>query len=313
MAVAIAVGEPPPGWVVHELRHADVELRHVVDPGRSLDGDLVIGYVMNSYGPEPTAMTDDLAGRFPALRLVIYQGQSREPDDYRSLVDLESMRRRGVMVAHSPGGAAVAEAAFGVLIALDLDLLSASGSQVPLPPHRGLSGSTLGILGLGQIGADVARLGVVAGMKVQYASRHDHPDAESNLGLRRVGIEELFSSSQFLSVHVATSTRPGLIDGRLLSLSRELILVNNTSIPKIIEPGALLNALHSGSVRRAYSEGLYPEPWQRRLVDLGPARFVSVPAYTSWDTTQARSAGWESTVSALRALVAGEVVPHRLI
>ncbi|QDP95326.1 hypothetical protein FOE78_04825 [Microlunatus elymi] len=311
MLRALVAGENPPDWADAAARDAGIEFVRVGDDQVQ---DEAVAYVMNSFGRhEPEPVTVDVLARMPKLRIVVYLGQSQEPQDYTSFVDLDAIRSAGVALATTPAGDAVAEAAIGMMIAADLDLVAAATVSSSVINRRGLSGATLGIVGLGQIGRRVAEIGVAMGMKICYTSRHEHPEeVGGNLHAQRRGLDDLCAESDFISVHTSNSAPAGLI-GTALERARGAVLINSASAPKLVDPAALLNTLESGNLRRAVVEGRYGEPWQDRLTRLGPHRFVSVPLYSSWDTPAAREAGWNQAIAALSAASDGLVIPNRLV
>lgn len=169
--------------------------------------------------------------------------------------------------------AGLADAAGG--LALELGLVPAHlAAQEDAPAHeraagtgtrRGLFGSTLGVVGLGQIGQRVAQLAAACGMRVCYASRTRRPDLEDLLGIEYRTLPELASACDHISIHTPIIATRGLIGHDVLSRARGISLVNNTADPRIVEPAALLDALRSGRVQRVAIEGRYPEPHQTAL------------------------------------------------
>lgn len=303
-------GAEPPDWVVAAARDAGIELVRADDDQHR---DETAGYVMNSFGQdEPEPVTGEVLRRMPKLRIVVYLGQSRDPQDYASFVDLDAMRSAGIALATTPAGDAVAEAAIGMMIAADLNLVAAAAIPSAMINRRGLAGATLGIVGAGQIGTRVAEIGSVMGMRIRYASRRDHQEIEARLDARRCELDDLCAESDFISVHTSNSAPTGLI-GAALTRARGAVLINSASAPALVDPAALLSALETGTVRRAVVEGCYPEPWQERLTGLGSQRFVGLPIYSSWDTPAARDSGWNQMIAALSAAADNRAVPNRLV
>jgi phosphoglycerate dehydrogenase-like enzyme len=92
----------------------------------------------------------------------------------------------------------------------------------------------------------------------------------------------------------------------VLSRARGISLVNNTADPRIVEPQALLDALHAGRVRHAAVEGCYPEPYQQALRDLGDERVLLLPPYTSWgNPPREQDRTWQQQLETYRAFLAG--------
>jgi len=310
MLRALVTGEDPPGWADVAARDAGIEF---VRAGDGQGRDDAVGYVMNSFGrQEPEPVTADVLARMPELRVVVYLGQSQESQDYASFVDLDAIRSAGVALATTPAGDAVAEAAIGMMIAADLNLVAAATLPSSVINRRGLSGATVGIVGLGQIGRRVAEIGVSMGMTIRYASRREHTEVERRLHAQRRELDDLCEESDFISVHTSNSAPPELI-GSALEHARGAVLINSASAPRLVDPAALLSTLKSGNLRCAVVEGRYGEPWQERLIGLGSERFVSLPAYSSWDTPAAREAGWNQAIAALSAASNNLAIPNRLV
>lgn len=124
-----------------------------------------------------------------------------------------------------------------------------------------LRGKTLGLLGLGSIGCEVARIGRMLGMKVVYWSRSARDDVELELGIEFVDIENLFSTSDVVSLHLSLNAATRGIVGRSLlqRLSTGAILVN-TARGGLVDQDALLEALTSGKLAAAALDVFENEP-----------------------------------------------------
>jgi lactate dehydrogenase-like 2-hydroxyacid dehydrogenase len=104
-----------------------------------------------------------------------------------------------------------------------------------------------------------------------------------------------------------------LIDADVLSGARGISLVNNTADPAIVEPRALLDALHTGRVRRVAVEGSYTEPYQQALLDLGDERALLLPSYTSWgNPPREQQRTWQQQLETYRALLDGRPIHDEL-
>ena len=125
-----------------------------------------------------------------------------------------------------------------------------------------IHGSTLGIVGFGRIGREMARRGRGFGMTILY---HDvHPataDEEAELGARRVEMDELLRESDFLSLHVnLTDETHHLIGADALRAMKETAVLVNTSRGPVVDPEALTNALRDGEIFAAALDVTEPEP-----------------------------------------------------
>ncbi|HAF66776.1 MAG TPA: D-glycerate dehydrogenase, partial [Clostridiales bacterium UBA9857] len=105
-------------------------------------------------------------------------------------------------------------------------------------------GATLGIIGFGRIGQAVARRAKGFGMKVLYYNRTARPDLEASMGVRRATLEELLSTSDFVSIHVPlTEETRGMIGERELSLMKPTAVLVNTARGQVVDEEALCQAL----------------------------------------------------------------------
>ncbi|GIH76066.1 2-hydroxyacid dehydrogenase [Planobispora longispora] len=164
----------------------------------------------------------------------------------------------------------VAEQTFALMLALAKQLVPAHNAltegEWPLPRVRGslteLSGKTLGIVGLGAIGREVARRAAAFGMTVVYASRTPAaPEVEERLGARRLPLEELLSTSDYISLHAPlTAGTRHLLDAGRLALLKPTAFVVNTARGALIDQDALADALERGSVAGAGLDVYDPEP-----------------------------------------------------
>ncbi|WP_275424503.1 2-hydroxyacid dehydrogenase, partial [Planobispora siamensis] len=183
-------------------------------------------------------------------------------------------RRQGVPVCTIGSSDAerhsVAEQAFALMLALAKQIVPAHNAlaegEWALPRLRGslteLSGKTLGVVGLGMIGREVARRAAAFGMTVVYSSRTPAgPEVEESLGARRLPLEELLGVSDYVSLHAPLndSTRH-LLDAGRLALLKPTAFVVNTARGALIDQEALADALHDGRIAGAGLDVYDPEP-----------------------------------------------------
>jgi lactate dehydrogenase-like 2-hydroxyacid dehydrogenase len=320
-------GDPPPGWVLTQAAALGVELMPlgpagapVTAPEEAAERLALLrpgGYLMNypSYGPYLSGELADAAGG--GLRVVTYIGATRELGAYEQFFDVAGLRARHVVVtAPCVPSLAVAESALTLVLALELGLVRAhlaardgrAGYEqgVAIGTRRGVLGSTLGVIGLGQVGQRVAQLALGCGMRVCYYSRTRRPDLEDTLGIEYQSLPDLAARADHLSVHTPIITSRGLVGRDVLTRARGITLVNNTADPRIVEPAALLDALRSGRVRRAAVEGYYPQPHDQELQGLGDDRLIMLPPYTSWgNSPHEQERVWQQQLETYRAFLSG--------
>ena len=124
-----------------------------------------------------------------------------------------------------------------------------------------LSGKTLGLLGLGNLGSRMARIGQAFGMQTIAWSQNLTQERAHEFGALRVDKDELFAKSDVLSVHLILSARTrGLVDGRLLGLMRPSAWLINTSRGPIVDEQALLEALRQDRLAGAALDVFDAEP-----------------------------------------------------
>ena len=193
---------------------------------------------------ERTPFQRALFEKLPKLKLLVTTGKRN------ASIDLEAAKAQGVTVCNTGGaGRATAELAVGLMIALARHLREefhtmrpGGGWQTTLGID--LEGRTLGILGLGNLGAKVGRIGAAMGMKVIAWSQNLTPEQAKERGAERVEKDELFRRSDVLSIHLVLSPRSrGLVGARELGLMQPTALIVNTSRGPIVDEAALLAAL----------------------------------------------------------------------
>jgi glyoxylate reductase len=170
---------------------------------------------------------------------------------------IEELRRRGIAVANTPGvlSAATADLTFALILAVRRRVVEGD-ARVRRGEWRGswadgflaeeLTGSTLGIIGLGRIGQAVARRAQGFELRVLYAQR---TRAETDLGEFRE-LDELLAESDLVTIHAPlTPETHGLLDARRLALLHDGAALVNTARGEIVDESALTTELVSGRLR----------------------------------------------------------------
>lgn len=229
-------------------------------------------------------------------------------------VDLEAARSRGIAVTNAPGYAAesVAQHVFALILALCNQVFphaqsTASGAwsrrdwSYTLQPIMGLSGKTLGIVGLGNIGSKVAAIGQAFGMKIlAYGPRPKPRD-----GVTWTDLDTLFTESDILSLHAPlTPDNQGLVNARLLKAMKAEALLINTSRGGLIHESDLVQALHEGWIAGAGLDVLSQEPPPPTHPLLQAPRCLVTPHH-AWATRTARQLLLNIVIDNFRAFLKG--------
>ena len=129
---------------------------------------------------------------------------------------------------------------------------------------REIHGSTLGIVGLGRIGSEIARRARAFDMNILYHNRHRRPDAEAELGARYVPLEELLAASDYvlLIVPLTPETR-GLIGRAELARMKPTGVLVNAARGPVVDTDALTEALAARKIYAAALDVTDPEPLPR--------------------------------------------------
>ena len=229
-------------------------------------------------------VTAEILAASPNVKIV--QKYGGRPDR----LDLDAARNAGVAVAVMPlrGCIAVAELAMTLILALskqlveahratatgayrDLGLEPTQSSQrvfafqwMKLPYLQEVRGKTLGLIGFGEIGTEVARRARTFEMNVIYFKREPLPAAiEDMLGVRAAPLDDLLRSSDFVSLHVPHGPETDrLIGARELALMKPTASIINTCRGPVIDEEALIAALHDGTIASAGLDVFTLEPLQ---------------------------------------------------
>jgi glyoxylate reductase len=238
-------------------------------------------------------------------------------------IDLDACKRRGIVVANTPGvlTEATADLAFGLLLATARRIAEGDrivrhggfrGWRQDLLVGTRVHGKTVGIVGLGRIGSAVARRARGFGMKIVYAQRNRLSEAmERALGARHLSVEALFQEADFVSLHCPlTEETRGLVSrARLASMRRGSILVN-TSRGACVDEEALAEALATGPLGGAGLDVYAHEPKVPEALLLRD-NVVLTPHIASAER-ETREAMAELAVENVIAVMEGREAPSRL-
>ena len=183
------------------------------------------------------------------------------------MIALDEAKTREITVCNQPGRTApvVAEHGFGLMFALAKRAAFLTASMKsggwPRMDNVYLQGKTLGIVGTGHIGAEMARLGRAIGMDVIAWTYNPSEARAEALGVRFVSLDELLQTSDVVSLHVRlTEESHHLIGARELGLMKQGALLINVARGGVIHTEALIDALNSGHLGGAAIDVYDEEP-----------------------------------------------------
>jgi phosphoglycerate dehydrogenase-like enzyme len=294
-------------WSRLQKHHKVIAFKeHLPDPdavARALAEFEIVG-IMRERTPFPRALFEKL----PKLKLLVTTGKRN------AAIDLEAAKAHGVTVCNTGGaGRATADLAIGLIIALarhfreELHTMRAGGGwQTTL--GMDLDGKTLGILGLGNLGAKVGRIGAAMGMKVIAWSQNLTPEQAAERGAERVEKDELFRRADVISIHLVLSDRTrGLVGARELGLMKPSALLINTARGPIVDEAALLAALREKRIAGFGADTFDIEPLPSSHPLRAEPRALLTPhlGYVTEDTYRDFYAGM---VQAIEAWLAGRPI-----
>ncbi len=259
---------------------------------------------------ERTRFDRELMEKLPNLKLIATTGA------WNAAIDMEAAEALGIVVSGT--GAApnsTPELTWGVILALirripdEVNSVRSGGWQVAVGGD--LQGRTLALMGLGNIGGAMARIGQAFGMNLIAWSQNLHPEKGEAPGARLVDMDTLFREGDFVCIHTVLSTRTrGLVTARELGLMKKTAYLINTSRGPIIDEPALIDVLERRAIAGAALDAYVPEPLPadhpfRRLTNL-----IATPhiGYVTEDTYRIF---YGETVDNIASFLAGS--PSRVI
>ncbi len=196
-----------------------------------------------------TQVTPEMMDASASLSLIIRAGSGYDT------IDVDAATQRDIRVCNCPGmnSVAVAELTLGLMIALDRRIVDETGdlrrgvwNKREYSKARGLKGRTLGIVGLGRIGYEVAKRAAAFDMKLVYSDIVKHPEWENKFGMRKISLEKLLGEADFVSLHVPGGTdTQHLIGHAELALMKPTAFLLNCSRGGIVDEVALRQALEA--------------------------------------------------------------------
>lgn len=235
-------------------------------------------------------------------------------------VDIEAARQRGIVVANVPAysTASVAQLAFAHILNITMQVQHHSEEV-----HKGrwmrnrdfcfwdntlieLEGKTIGLVGFGNTGQATAAIALGFGMKVlAYTSKSQDKLPE---GVRSVSLDELFSSSDIVSLHCPlTPETRGLVNAERIAQMKSTAILINTSRGPVVDERALADALNAGRLYAAGVDVLSSEP-PKADNPLLTAKNCYITPHIAWATKEARERLMAITTENVQAFLAGHPI-----
>ena len=209
---------------------------------------------------ERTPMTRAIIERLPRLRLIASTGTRN------ASIDIEAASERGVEVMNTGySSTPTIELTWAVILASARNIVAENASLRAGSWQRfvgdDLAGCTLGVLGLGNVGGAVARIGKAFGMEVIAWSQNLTADRAAEAGAVLVTKEELFRQADIVTIHLVLSGRTrGFVGAEELALMKPTARLVNTSRGSIVVEADLLAALRNGKIAGAGIDVFDQEP-----------------------------------------------------
>ncbi len=259
-----------------------------------------------------------LMDRMPSLKVISNHGVGVDH------IDVAAASERNIPVGNTPGclDAATADMTMALLFAAARNIVigdryARSPEFVEYSPAiligREVTGSTLGIIGLGRIGKEVARRARGFDMPTLYHNRRRDPQAEEELGVRYALLDELLATADFVTLNCPlTPETTGLISTPQFQRMKKSAILVNVARGAVVETDALYRALVDGEIAAAAVDVTDPEPLPRDHPLLGLENIVIAPHLGSAsDRTRRRM--MDMTVENLRAGLAGTPLPYQVM
>jgi D-3-phosphoglycerate dehydrogenase / 2-oxoglutarate reductase len=257
-----------------------------------------------------TKVTADVLAAAPRLRVVGRAGVGVDN------VDVEAATRRGIVVANAPESNVVsaAEHTLGLLVALARNIPQAHAALRDGRWERSrfggveLADKTLGVLGLGRIGQQVARRALGLQMRVVGHDPYVSEERFRDLGVEPASFEDVLARADFITLHLPLneSTR-GVIGAGQIERMRDGVRIVNAARGELVDEGALIAALESGKVAGAAIDVFAEEPYSGPLLT---APNVVVTPHLAASTDEAQDRAGVIVAEQVAAALRGELVTN---
>ena len=259
---------------------------------------------------ERTLFSAEVINALPNLKAIITSGMRN------AAIDLDACKAREIIVSGTASpGHATAELAMTLIGTMARQIIPSANSMTQggwqIGTGRDLRGATLGILGLGRLGGQVAALGKAFGMEVQAWSQNLTPERAAEQGVTYKDKEAFFATSDFISIHLKLSSRvTGLVGAEELAWMKPDACIVNTSRAPIIDETALIQALNTGKLGAAALDVYHHEPLPKDDALRTTPNLILTP-HIGYVTQETMRVFYAETLESLEAYLTG--VPIRLL
>ncbi len=252
-----------------------------------------------------TTIDADLLSQLPKLCMIAVFGTGTDN------IDLQAAAALGISVTNAPGANArsVAEHSIALILAVaraipQHDRLLRGGLWQHVDGVE-LQGKTLGVIGMGNIGREVAAMGAALGMRVVAWSRTHNSDRAERAGASLMELDELLRSADVVSINIALSdSTRGMIGERELGLMRRDAILVNTARGALVDEPALVKSLAEHRIRGAGLDVFEAEPLLPNSPLLRLDNVVVTP-HSGWVTDDARKRVLAMPVHNIAEFIAG--------
>jgi phosphoglycerate dehydrogenase-like enzyme len=218
---------------------------------------------------ERIPLTREILEQLPRLKFIVFSGKSNET------LDVAAAAERNIIVCSSspdldvPAGVAGGKSPSELTIALLMGCTWQTGAATTLIREGGwafhpgipLRGKTLGIIGYGDIGKPVAKVGLALGMRVMAFSRSLTDEAARDNNVIRADLDELLKNSDVISIHLRlTPATTGLIGAREIATMKDGVIFINTARAQIVDEQPFIEALRTRKIAMAGLDVFWEEP-----------------------------------------------------
>jgi phosphoglycerate dehydrogenase-like enzyme len=224
-------------------------------------------------------------------------------------VDLDSAKEKGITVTYTPGvnASSVADLTLALILLLCRQICWASErtkkGEWPRTSGLGLEGKTVGLIGLGSVGKQVAKRLSGFGCRILAYDIAPVTNWVDKPKLEIVDIETLLTESNFVSLHIPlTNQTENMVNARFLAKIKKGSFLINTARGELIDEQALINALSEGKLAGAALDAFREEPLRKNNQLLKFSQVITTPHMGAHTDSATNAMGWGSTLDCLAVL-----------